>query len=89
MGHGAVVAIIAEEGSARGIAEQSGYPRIPLKKRPAVLGIYYFLAQETAGVATPLVGRVIDSIGPSASFLLIAAMATLLAVFVLLFRHRI
>lgn len=61
---------------------------VPLNRRATVLGIYHFVAQETAGVLAPLVGRVIDAIGPSSTFLLLAAVATLLALFVFLFRHR-
>jgi len=62
---------------------------VPLNRRATVLGIYYFLGQETAGVATPVIGGVIDAIGPSSTFLLIAALTTLLAVLTLLCRRRI
>jgi FSR family fosmidomycin resistance protein-like MFS transporter len=62
---------------------------VPQNRRATVLGIYYFLGQETAGVATPLIGRVIDAIGPSPTFLLIAAVTTLLAVLTLLLRRII
>jgi len=62
---------------------------VPLNRRATVLGIYYFLAQETAGVATPLVGRLIDAIGPSSTFVLLAAVATLVTLLILLFRRRI
>ena len=84
-----VLTIIARRVLHGGLPGNRDIRASPLKKRVTVLGIYHFLAQETAGVATPLVGRVIDSIGPSASFVPIAAVTTLLAVFVLLFRHRI
>jgi len=62
---------------------------VPLNGRPTVLGIYYFLGQETAGGATPLVGSLIDAIGPSTTFALLAALATLVALLILLFRRRI
>jgi MFS family permease len=62
---------------------------VPMNRRATVLGIYYFLSQETAGVATPLVGRVIDAIGPSSTFILLAALATLVALLILLFRRRL
>jgi len=62
---------------------------VPLNKRATVLGIYYFLGQETAGVATPLVGKVIDAIGPSSTFLHIAVLTTLLALLTLLFRRQL
>jgi MFS family permease len=62
---------------------------IPANHRATVLGIYYFLALETAGVASPLIGKLIDAIGPSPTFLLLAGAATFLALLVLLFRHRI
>jgi FSR family fosmidomycin resistance protein-like MFS transporter len=61
---------------------------VPLNRRATVLGVYYFLGQETAGVATPLIGRVIDAVGPSQTFLLIAAVTTLLAVLTLLLRRK-
>ncbi len=62
---------------------------VPLNRRATVLGIYYFLGLETAGVASPLVGMMIDVIGPSPTFILLAALATLLALLVFLFRRRI
>jgi MFS family permease len=62
---------------------------VPLNRRATVLGIYYFLGQETAGVATPLVGRLIDAIGPSSTFVLLAAFTTLVAVLIFLFHRRI
>jgi MFS family permease len=62
---------------------------VPMNRRATVLGIYYFLSQKTAGVATPLVGRVIDAIGPSSTFILLAALATLVALLILLFRRRL
>jgi len=62
---------------------------VPLSRRATVLGLYYFLGQETAGVSTPLIGRLIDAMGPSSTFLLIAAVTTFVAVLTLLFRRRI
>ena len=62
---------------------------VPRGRRATVLGIYHFLGLETAGVASPLVGKMIDVIGPSPTFILLAALATLLALLVFLFRRRI
>ncbi|MFC1580377.1 MFS transporter [Thermodesulfobacteriota bacterium] len=36
---------------------------VPVGKRSTALGIYFFLGMETAGVTTPIVGRLIDSYG--------------------------
>lgn len=62
---------------------------IPLNRRATVLGVYYFLGQETAGVATPVVGRVIDNIGASLTFTVLAVLTTLLAGLLFLLRRRI
>jgi MFS family permease len=62
---------------------------IPANHRATVLGIYYFLGIETAGVVSPLIGKLIDAIGPSPTFLLLAGAATFLACIVFLFRRRV
>ncbi len=58
-------------------------------KRATVLGIYYLAGQETAGIITPLVGRLIDLHGPDLVFLGLPAGLTIVALVALAFRRRI
>ena len=62
---------------------------VPFEKRATVLGIYFFLSQETAGVATPMVGGLIDNLGASTAFAFLAGGATLMASLALLLRKQI
>ena len=62
---------------------------VPFEKRATVLSIYFFLNQETAGVATPMAGSLIDSLGAHAAFVWLAAIATALAATALAFRRRL
>jgi FSR family fosmidomycin resistance protein-like MFS transporter len=62
---------------------------VPPRRRATVLGIYYLLGQETSGVVTPLVGRLIDLHGLNPVFTGLALVLGLVSVMVLAFRKRI
>ena len=62
---------------------------VPVGRRTTALGFYYFLGMETAGVTTPIVGRLIDAYGLDPVFTGLAAGLCLIAVGVLFFRKRI
>ena len=59
------------------------------EKRATVLGIYYLMGQETSGVITPLLGRLIDLGGPNPVFVTLAAGLCVVSVVALAFRKRI
>lgn len=60
----------------------------PVGKRATVLGIYFFLGQETAGITTPVVGWFIDNYGLNQVFTTLAIGLFALAAFALLLRKR-
>ena len=62
---------------------------VPSRRRATVLGIYYLLGQETSGVVTPLVGRIIDLRGLDPVFTGLALGLGLVSVIALAFRKRI
>ncbi len=62
---------------------------VPSRRRATVLGIYYLLGQETSGVVTPLVGRLIDLRGLDPVFTGLALGLFLVSVIALTFRKRI
>lgn len=62
---------------------------VPSRRRATVLGIYYLLGQETSGVVTPLVGRLIDLRGLAPVFTGLALGLCLVSVIALVFRKRI
>jgi len=59
---------------------------VPADRRATVLGIYFFMGMETAGITTPIVGRLIDLHGLDPVFTLLAAGLTLIAAVALFFR---
>lgn len=62
---------------------------VPVGRRTTVLGIYFFLGMETAGISTPIVGRLIDVYGLDPVFTGLAAGLCLVAAFALLIRKKI
>jgi len=62
---------------------------VPPRRRATVLGVYYLLGQETSGVVTPLVGRLIDLRGLDPVFTGLALGLGLVSVVALAFRKRI
>jgi MFS family permease len=61
---------------------------VPVGRRATVLGVYFFLGQETAGITTPIVGRFIDKYGLDPVFTSLAIGLSALAVFALFLRKR-
>jgi FSR family fosmidomycin resistance protein-like MFS transporter len=62
---------------------------VPVGRRTTALGVYFFLGMETAGFATPIVGRLIDIHGVDPVFTGLAAGLCLVAAIALLFRKHI
>ena len=62
---------------------------VPVGRRTTVLGIYFFLGMETAGISTPVVGRLIDLYGLDPVFTGLATGLCLVAAFALLIRKKI
>jgi len=62
---------------------------VPVGRRTTVLGIYFFLGMETAGLATPVVGRIIDIYGLDFTFTGLGLGLCLVAALALLFRKKI
>ncbi|HET7771535.1 MAG TPA: MFS transporter [Chloroflexota bacterium] len=60
---------------------------IPAHRRSTVLGLYYFIGQESSGVTTPLVGRLIDVTDPVETFTILGVLGTAVSV-VLLFTRQ-
>jgi MFS family permease len=59
------------------------------EKRARVLGMYYLMGQETAGVVTPIVGGLIDASGPHPVFNALSLGLCAASALVLAFRKRI
>jgi len=62
---------------------------VPVGRRTTVLAIYFFLGMETAGIVTPVVGRLIDNFGLDPVFTGLAASLCVVAGVALLFRKYI
>jgi MFS family permease len=62
---------------------------VPVGRRTTVLAIYFFLGMETAGIVTPVVGRLIDNFGLDPVFTGLAASLCVVAGVALLFRRYI
>ena len=62
---------------------------VPVGRRTTVLGIYYLIGEEIAGIATPIIGRLIDIYGIDLTFTGVAAGLCLISAVALLFRKRI
>ena len=62
---------------------------VPVGRRTTVLAIYFFLGMETAGVTTPLVGRLIDGYGLDPVFTGLSLVLCVVAAVALLFRKYV
>ena len=62
---------------------------VPAGRRTTVLGFYFFLSMETAGIITPIVGKLIDLYGLQPVFTGIPAGLCVIAAIALLFRKHI
>ena len=61
------------------VSETYFVTHVPKRWRSTVLGIYYFAGMEASGILTPLLGGAIDVWGFSASFFMIGAVLTAVA----------
>lgn len=62
---------------------------VPVGRRTTVLGIYFFIGQETSGLTTPIIGKLIDIYGLDPVFTIVAAGLCLVASIALIFRQRL
>ncbi|CAA9239102.1 MAG: hypothetical protein AVDCRST_MAG77-1428 [uncultured Chloroflexi bacterium] len=62
---------------------------VPAHRRSTVLGLYYFIGQETSGVTTPLVGRLMDVVGPVQAFTFLGVLGTALSLLLVFFRQSL
>ena len=62
---------------------------IPAQRRSTVLGLYYFIGQETSSVTTPLVGRLIDAKGPVQALTILGVLGTVLTLGLFFNRRRL
>jgi MFS family permease len=62
---------------------------IPAARRATVLGMYYFVGQESASLTTPLVGGLIDATSPVTAFTILGVTGCVLSLGLLLFRDRL
>ncbi|MHB0869589.1 MAG: MFS transporter [Chloroflexota bacterium] len=62
---------------------------VPARRRATVLGGYYFLAQETTGVSTPVLGWMMDQFGVNNGLAAVAAIALGCSLLVLLLWRKV
>jgi MFS family permease len=59
---------------------------IPAHRRSTVLGLYYFIGQESSGLTTPLVGKLIDATDPVMTFTALGVIGTVLSLVLIAYR---
>ena len=59
---------------------------IPAHRRSTVLGLYYFIGQESSGLTTPVVGSLIDATDPVTAFTALGIVGTALSLVLLFYR---
>lgn len=62
---------------------------VPAARRSTVLGLYYFIGQESSGLTTPVVGRMIDATSPVAAFTVLGVLGCVLSLGLVFFRGRL
>ncbi len=62
---------------------------IPAARRSTVLGLYYFIGQESSGLTTPIIGRFIDATGLVETFTGLGVLGCVLSLGLLFFRRRL
>jgi MFS-type transporter involved in bile tolerance (Atg22 family) len=62
---------------------------IPAHRRSTVLGLYYFIGQESSGLTTPLVGSLIDATSPVTAFTALGVVGTALSLVLVFFRRTL
>jgi MFS family permease len=62
---------------------------IPAARRSTVLGLYYFIGQESSGLTTPIIGRFIDATGLVETFTGLGVLGCVLSLGLLFYRRRL
>ncbi|MBU6286737.1 MAG: MFS transporter [Chloroflexi bacterium] len=62
---------------------------IPAHRRSTVLGLYYFIGQESSGLTTPVVGSLIDATDPVTAFTALGIVGTALSLVLLFYRDSL
>jgi MFS family permease len=62
---------------------------VPVGRRTTVLGVYFLIGEEVSGIATPVIGRLIDIYGIDPAFTGVAVGLCLLSAVALTFRKHI
>ncbi|MGI8422995.1 MAG: MFS transporter [Chloroflexota bacterium] len=62
---------------------------IPAHRRSTVLGLYYFIGQESSSLTTPAVGRLIDLTDPIQTFTILGILGSALSVLLLFTRQSL
>ena len=62
---------------------------VPAGRRTTVLGVYFLIGEEISGIATPVIGRLIDVYGIDPAFTGVAVGLCILSAFALIFRKHI
>jgi MFS transporter, FSR family, fosmidomycin resistance protein len=62
---------------------------IPAARRATVLGMYYFIGQESSSLTTPIVGSLIDATSPVATFTLLGVIGCVLSLGLFFFRRQL
>jgi hypothetical protein len=62
---------------------------VPVGRRTTVLGIYFLIGEEIAGIATPIIGHLIDIYGLCLTFAGVALGLCMISIIALIFRKHI
>lgn len=62
---------------------------IPAHRRSTVLGLYYFIGQESSGLTTPVIGTLIDATDPVTAFTALGIVGTVLSLVLLFYRDAL
>lgn len=62
---------------------------IPAHRRSTVLGLYYFIGQESSGLTTPIVGKLIDATDPVTAFTALGVIGSVLSLVLVFYRDTL